>query len=299
MPHARYYRTMFVSPLLGQHRIWKSEVVPLAKTVDEMFTLGNLVGLEERMHDPSPERSGPNGAILGMTQLWRATFDNYTSLIGPNEIVALNLPGTLVSMRGTAVLRDMWLSSDSGARFDVAAVSKGRLVTHGGLTYGEWVSLGRPDSATETAARLNEKYRGSLAPGPCHALDGLPNYAANPIFASPVLETLPSWLTTREDIPFSQVHSAGGVNTILGREALASEFSPLRTADTLRHMNFGSMVTIRDRIFYSIFIEFASREILRKFPEPWHFYLEKIPVVDTRDELLASALATPSPGDSS
>lgn len=285
MPRARYLKTLFLPPVLGQYLLWRDHMQPVAEKVDEVIQMGNLVGLSDRMRDASEIRFGPNGATISLIDKFLETFEGWTSLIGPNEVVAMNLPDSWTNPITNKAIRDRWLLSDAPNHFLTATVNKGRLVTHGGLTHGEWISIGRPDSVKEAAALLNEKYDGALHPGPCFAFEGVPNFAANPIFADPLRETLPSWITTRDEIPFSQVHSASGLNTIEGREAFADTYSNLGYVDDVRHANFGSIVTVRDARFFSIVLDIPKDKVLKKIPEPWHLYVEKIPVVDMRDEL--------------
>lgn len=283
MAVARYYKTLFLPPLQGQYILWKSEFTRLAAKVDEIVQLGNLIGCHERFKDK--ERVGPNLAALNYTLLWRATYSNWVQLIGPNEILALNFPDEWTNNESNRILRRRWFDREQEGRFRVAAVNKSRLVTHGGLTYGEWVSLGRPQTAEEAAEALNEKYETTLYQGPSFKLTGKPNYAANPIFADPLRELYPSWTTAPEELPFSQMHGSGGLNTREGHEARSAAYSPLEFIDAMSSTNFGSIVTVGSQKLFSVYPDIPTTKLLKKMPEPWQVYIEKVPVLDLREEL--------------
>lgn len=282
MPRARFYKTFFLPGLEGQYNLWKMEARLIASKVDEIVQFGNLIGCSPRMADK--ERLGPNLTVLNFIALWRSTFSNWTQLVGPNEIMALNFPDEWTNTESNRILRRRWLEDVEG-RFLVASSNKGRLVTHGGLSHGQWVELGRPATAKEAAALLNEKFSGKLSLGRAFRLGQIPNYSVDPVFADPVREVYPSWLATPDPMPFSQIHSGGGMNTPEGREALTAPFSLLTHLDA-KYMNFGSVATLPDGPqFISIAPEITTRNIIKYLPPPWRFYIEKTPVVDLRDEI--------------
>lgn len=284
MPKARFYKTLFLPPIEGQHLIWKNSYAPIAGKVDEIVQLGNLVGCSDRMKDNS--YNGPNAAVLSYIALWKSTYSNWTQVVGPNEIMALNFPDEWTNIESNRLLRRRWLTDHkkNWSAFLTAGVNKGRLVTHGGLTHGEWVKIGKPKTAEEAAERLNDKYCGTLYQGKCFKLNKRPNFSANPIFADPVMEVYPSWITAEEDTPFDQVHSGGGLNTIQGRLALNEKYSLLLHVDNVRYFSFGSLVEITGHTFLSIAPDITKDKIIRKLPEPWNVYIEKIPVIDMRDD---------------
>lgn len=283
MAKARYYKTMFLPSINGQYLLWTKEYKTLAARVDEIIQLGNVIGITDRMKD-SDER-GPNLALLNYLLLWRSTFPEWTQIIGPHEILALNYPGEWTNPASNKILRRRWLEGQGKENFQVAAVSKNRLVTHGGLTYGEWRSIGSPTNPHEAARLLNDKYHGTLHQGNCYALGGKPSFSANPIFANALMEIYPSWITAGEPMPFHQVHGSTGLNTIEGRQYLDSEYSLISYADTVRYYNHGSYVVIGDKAFVNVAVDFPQETLIKKLPEPWTPYIEKMPVVDVRDEL--------------
>lgn len=283
MAHARYYKTLFVPSLEGQHLLWKNEIVKIATRVDEIVQLGNIIGTSEEMKDTA--NYGSNLATMNYTLLWRATFSNWTQIIGPNEILALNFPEEWTNKKTNKLLRERWFSKETAGAYQTASVNKNRLVTHGGLTYGEWVNIGKPETAQEAADLLNKKYNGSLYQGECYRLDGKPSYAANPIFADPLWELYGSWVTAHEDPPFGQIHGSGGLNTIEGRQALTAPYSVLNHIDNASYTNFGSIITIKGKPFFSVSPDIPKDKIIRRMIRPWQVYIEKVPVVDLRDEL--------------
>lgn len=285
MPRARFYKTLFIPGIEGQYNLWKHELLPIVAKVDEIVQMGNLIGCSPRMKDR--EKLGPNISVLNYVALWRSTFSNWTQLVGPNEIMALNFPDEWTNTESNRILRRRWLEGEEN-RFQVASVSKGRLVTHGGLSHGQWVEIGRPETAEEAARLLNEKFSGSLSLGRAFRLGQVPNFSVDPVFADPVREVYPSWITAPDVMPFGQMHSGGGINTPEGREALTAPFS-LLTHVQVKYLNFGSLVELpQGGSFISISPELPQDRIVKYLEMPWRFYIEKTPVVDLRDELFVA-----------
>jgi hypothetical protein len=134
----------------------------------------------------------------------------------------------------------------------VALVDKDRLVTHGGLTHGEWIRIGKPKSAAEAADRLQEKYENTLYQGECFLLNKKPSAFANPIWADAVLEVYPSWILAHEECPFDQIHGGESLNRSRGRQAFSSDTSIVSYCDDVRYRKFGSIATINNAIFLAI-----------------------------------------------
>lgn len=284
MAVARYYKTLFLPSMEGQYKLWTQSYKNMAAKVDEIVQLGNLVGLTDRMRDSATR--GPNMALLNYTLLWRSTFPNWMQIVGPHEILALNYPDEWTNEEANRVLRRRWLDGyDAHKSFQVAGVNKNRLITHGGLTFGEWREIGCPTDAHEAARLLNEKYHGTLFQGQCFSLHGKPNFSANPIFADPLRELYPSWITADVEMPFHQIHGSAGLNSLEGRQHLDSTYSLLSYADSIRYYNFGSYVVVGDKVFVNVHSDFQKDTIISRLPEPWSPLIEKMPVVDVRDEL--------------
>lgn len=283
MPTARYYKSLFIPSLEGQYLLWKKEVLEVAKRVDEIVQMGNIIGCNEVMADK--RNRGPNNALINYILIWRASYYTWTQLIGPNEIMALNFPDLWTCEATNKLIRDNWFGTFTDAKFQTATVNKKRLVTHGGLTYGEWLSIGKPETAEEAAEELNKKYNGTLYQGECFKLHGRPNYYANPIFADPLREVYGSWITAPDDPPFGQIHTENGLNTIEGRDTLNAPLSLMGYLDDVKYTSFGSVVTIRGKKFTSIAPEIPMDDIIKIMPKNWSIYVEKIPVIDIRDEI--------------
>lgn len=295
MAVARYYKTLWLPSLQGQYRLWTKDFVKLAGKVDEVVSLGNLVGLSARMKG-SQHRS-PNTALLNYVRVWRYSFERWTQVIGPNEIVALNFPDDHTNLEAIRLLRRQWLMPRAEeAGYSTAAANKTRLVTHGGLTYGEWVTLGRPQTAEAAAALLNEKYDGTLYQGECYNLTGVPSHWANPIFADTLKEVYPSWLVAPEPCPFGQVTGGLGLNTPEGYKSLEAYGSPLHSLEAVRFTPWGSLVEIKGVPFFAVTPAVPDGEIVDHLPKPGQVYLEKVPVLDLRDDLFAQGKkASPNP----
>lgn len=263
-------RTLFLGDLQAQYKIWKEDVLDVLPTVDSTIQLGNMVSISRFARDS--KKYGRNEAIL---KLWsdEASRRDMTWLIGRNEIAVLNSPDSWTNSSSNAILRDAWLAPEALAK--VAVVEKGRLVTHGGLTHGEWVNIGRPSTAEEAAARLQEKYANTLYQGECFALDRVPNPAANPLWADPVIELYPSWLMTKEPCPFDQVHGAETLNGYRGREAVSSKVSILHYIEAINYRKFGSVATVHGAIFTGVNPGLPT-ETVPSIPQGKAFYVESV-----------------------
>lgn len=272
MENRRYTRTLFLPCLQGQYKIWKNSLLEYCNDVDVIVSFGDLIGCNEHAAD-NPAK-GPNMAALSYTRLYSEYHDRWTQLIGPNEIAALNSPGQWTNNQSTGYLRDSWLDSD---RFKVASVDHGVLLTHGGLTYGEWIEIDRPTTAKEAADRLNEKYSGTLNQGKAFRLTGIPNYSANPIWCDPLQELYPSWITQIEDCPFDQAHAESSINNSLGRQLLQNDLSPMSHITDARFTAYGSIVMIGDAQFTAYTLSITG-EILNNLPSS-----DRLRIIQTDD----------------
>lgn len=268
---AEYQRTLFLTGLQGQYKLWRREIAKACNQADSVVQFGNLIGCNAIVRDR--EDLGANEAILKLVLLYRSTQENWVQLVGSNEIMALNFPKEWTNATSRKILRDAWLSEKPSMK--VAAVDKGRLLTHAGLTYGEWLSIGSPDNAQEAADRLNEKYVGTLYQGPCFKLNGIPNFSANPIWADTVTELYNSWITAPVTAPFDQIHGSGNVNSDEGRAAVNEQSSILQYANKIRFRKFGSIVSIKDAIFTGIELSFPEK-LITMTPQHQSLYIEKI-----------------------
>lgn len=264
-----YFRSLFLPSLNGQHKLWKNVLGREASVSDEVIQFGNLVGIDDYARDS--EKFGANSSMLKYIMIFRSTQEKWTQLVGPNEIIALNTPHEWTNQTSRKILRDSWVGDIR--RMAVASTSKGRLVTHGGLTYGEWLSLGRPQTAHKTAELLNNKYMKTLYQGECFNLGNPPNYGANPIWAHPFHELIPSWITTTEVLPFDQLHGSGSLNTMQGRAAVDESLS-LKYIDKLHYRRWGSIEIIRGQKITSIDLNLPD-ELLSQLPRDKQIYVER------------------------
>lgn len=265
-----YHRTLFLTSLKGQYKLWRRELAPACNRADSIVQFGNVIGCNTLVKDK--ETFGANEAILKFVLLYRSTQENWTQLVGANEIAALNAPKEWTNATSRKILRDAWLGNNP--TMQVAAVEKGRLLTHGGLTYGEWLSIGSPASVEKASERLNEKYAGTLHQGSCFRLDGIPNFSANPIWADAVTELYSSWITAPVPMPFDQVHGSGQLNTEEGRSALGEQSSLLNYADQIRFRKFGSIITVKGMQFTAVDIQLPDT-IVTMVPQHKSLYIEK------------------------
>lgn len=262
-------RTLFVGDLEAQHKVWQQDLDPLITEVDAVVQMGNLISCTVDAKDKKDY--GRNEAVL---TLWeKVAPEKRLKLIGANEIAALNFPDEWTNSKSNLILRNSWLSREPN--WYVALVDKNRLVTHAGLTHGEWVALGRPQTAVETAELLQEKYENTLNQGPTYRLTGRPNFSANPIWADPILELYPSWIGTDDVCPFDQIHGAASLNNERGRAAIANEDNLLHYLDTVNYRPFGSISTIKGATFRAMDCDLVS-DTLPTLPKDKSFYVEKV-----------------------
>lgn len=266
----QYRKTFFIPGLHGQFKLWRQEITKYCNRAEEVIQFGNIVGCNEYAKDK--ENRGPNEAILKYVLLYQSTEENWLQLVGPNEIAALNMPEEWTNKISRQILRNNWLSSDP--KMKVAGVHEGRLVSHGGLTYGEWVSIGSPDNAQSAAERLNEKYQATLYQGGCYALGGAPNYSANPIWCDPVFELYPSWITAPVEMPFGQVHAGRNLNTDIGRTIVNEEHSIYKFTENINYRKYGSIVRIGNNEIIGVDIPLDG-PMVASLPRPYSFYVEK------------------------
>ena len=267
----KYFRTLFIPGLFGQFKVWKNEIIPVCNRVERIVSFGNLIGADEDAADGKDR--GRNEATLTYVNTYRTYLDNWEQLIGPNEIAALNSPDTWTNEGSIKHLQSQWLDDDGV--FKVASATHGRLHTYGGLTYGEWVSIGRPETADEAADRLNEKYLGTLYQGPAFLLGNRPNYAANPIWAHPQLEFWPSWITTEEVCPFDQIHASGDLNNTNTRSLIKDPTNPLAFIEDIRYKNFGSTCVVNPQHINSVNLD-ISGVTMNRLENLRALYIEKV-----------------------
>jgi hypothetical protein len=265
-----YHRTAFIPALHGQYKLFRGPVTTVCNQADVIVVLGNLISCTPHIKDR--EGAGPNEAILKQVDILASKNGALVQLVGANEIAALNAPQEWTNATSRQLLREAWLGENP--TLQVAAVSKGRLITSAGLTYGEWVAIGRPQTAVAAAEALNERYSGTLHQGQCFRLGGAPNYSANPIWADTFMELYASWITAPEDAPFDQLHGGENLNSEVGRLAVAEKFSVVHYTDDIRFRNFGSVVTVRSMEFRAIGLE-LPQELLSTLPKHQAIYLEK------------------------
>lgn len=264
-------RRLFIAELEAQYTLWRKYITFEASKVDEVFQMGNVLTLTDSMK--GDENYGPNQSILNFVEIYSHTHDGWRQIVGPNEIAILNKPGEWTNDDTDFKLRNLYFSDTPF--FKIAEVSDHRLVTHGGLTHGEWISLGRPQTASEAAKLLNERYAGSIYFGESYQISGKPNFSANPVFADPLLETYPSWIGTEDSCPFHQIHAGRSLNSREGRAMVNSEESILQFLDSVSYRRTGSYAMIKDTVFCNVMLNFPRMK-LDKMPAGSSMLVERI-----------------------
>lgn len=240
---------MILPNLYAQYSIWKQNLLPECKRSDVVISTGNLIALNEAIEEEDKKRANE---VTVASVLAYANYERWVQLLGPNEAIALNNPTEWTTVSTVRTIREAWYDKKI---WKVSAVMYDQLVTQGGLTYGEWIDLDRPQTAREASDRLNEKYECVNYFGPCYWLNNRPNFAANPIFADPYYEFYNSWIMAPEDCPFDQVHTSGSLSTFLGRQALdPHNLSPISMVTSVQYKRYGTETYIgRQRIIGSDF----------------------------------------------
>lgn len=261
-------RTLFLGDLEAQYKICRNELeMQVGPTLDEVIQLGNLISVARAAKDK--KESGRNETVLAFWDKFNVT--KKTRLMGDNEMAALNFPTEWTNNASNTFLREGWLTETP--TIFTATHHMGRLVTHGGLTWGEWVAIDRPPTAEKAAEALNAKYAQTLYQGSCWKIDSRPNGAANPIWADPILETYASWVLTEEHCPFDQIHGGESLNTVRGRAAASYETSQLFYIDGVSYRKFGSLAIINEAVFRGIDLSLTPRT-LPSLPKDKAFYIE-------------------------
>lgn len=259
-------RVLYLPSVDGHILLWRNLLDPEASKADEVFQFGNIIGLDEHAKDGNT--GGPNMNLLQNIDR-RRRLRKWVQLVGPNEIAALSDPERWLNIRSRTLLRDMWVGENP---IKTAAVSRGRLLTHGGLTYGEWIDIGRPETAADAADRLNEKYLRSLYQGAAYALGDGPNYSVNPIWAHPARELYPSWITAPEALPFDQITAGGSLNNPEGRSLVTSD-SCYESVDRIRYQRYGSKLEIKGQIIVSLELGLGEKRVA-SLPRDRQLYVE-------------------------
>lgn len=272
----QYTRTLFLAGLFGQYKIWKNSIVQELQSSDKIIQLGNFIGCNDFAKDN--EQLGPNEAITKFLFLFKSTADKWEQLAGDQEIAALNYPDEWTNNSTRQILRNAWFHEDP--KMKTAIVHNKRLITHGGMTYGEWVNIGKPKTPEEAAKLLNEKYKHTLYQGPSYKLGSPPNYSANPIWCDPLMEYYPSWITAPVPMPFDQIHSDNSINTEDGRAMLADKTNPIHYIDQTLYRKFGSISYINGMQTTAIHIPLPGK-IIKKIPDVYSIYVEKM-VINTK-----------------
>lgn len=264
-------KTLVLSNLQGLTQLWKNETVKVANSVDKVLIAGNIVSLMPTIKDGA--QKGPNITMLRLATTYIDSHDDGEILVGPNEIVAISNPRVWVNDRSLAILRERWLETPQLA-MKTATVLNGRLVTHGGLTHGEWLAIGAPENVYDAEKALNAKYFGKLFTDSCYSIGGRPNYAADPIFAHPFKEFYPSWLTSNDEMPFGQILGSRSLGSEEGREAMGSTENPLQYLSKVSLRKFGSIAYVNGQEITSIGHKPRGAQI-RALPETESYYIEK------------------------
>lgn len=266
----KFLRVLYLPSIEGQAKLWRNLFERETAASDEVYQFGNLIGLNENAKDLTENLGGNMDILIAVAT--RMHLSRWNQFVGPNEIVALNAPNQWTNQKSRKILRDMWMGDNP---IHVAAAVRGRLLSRGGLTYGEWLDLGRPQTAARAAHLLNEKYQRTLYQGRCFMLGDAPNYSANPIWAHPSRELYPSWLTAPEALPFDQLTGGGSLNEPEGRRLTDGEDSIYKYLDKVRYYRYGSKLEINGQRIISLGLTLPEEQIAG-LSQDRQLYVEKL-----------------------
>lgn len=272
----KYDRTAFIGPLNGQYKVAKNSLPAAVGRANRTIILGNIIGVGVNTSDIT-NTDKPNESILTTMNFILATHPSVEILVGQNELIALKYPSHFTTDKSIDILTEWWFSSDS--KMTIASVDKDRLVTHGGLCYGTWVALGKPKTARAAAELINEAYGKNMHHGACYNLGYAPSYSASPVWANPLMEVYPSWVTAGESCPFDQVHSSLALDSFVGRKKMSDELDPLYFLDAKSTFpSFGSVAMIKSAEFKAVDLGLNDDRIFTSMPAPKNFFIEKVRV---------------------
>lgn len=246
--------TLYLPGLFGQWKIWEKDLSIICKNSDKVIQLGNITGFNEEILNKKINSNTYNSLILENILTSWEDKNNWIQLLGANEVIMLtDIDEKYINNKAAKALRESYFSDNSSVNYYIAYCENNRLITHGGMTYGEWISIGKPESADEAANRLNEKYNKKLYFGENVRTGYPPQLDANPIFCDDILELYPSWLYAKESCPFEQV-VAQTVNNVRGRAAFQNEYSPLYwfNKNSIVFPRIGSILRIKDTQFIGL-----------------------------------------------
>lgn len=265
-------KTLFIGELLGNASLWKKVIAQEAQKADRIVQLGNL--LSHYSFRSYEDASKHNLNLMRLVNAYRYTQDDWLQIVGPNEMIALNdaaAADTVVHR----LLRESWFRTKNNPNplMSVAVVEKGRLITHGGLTHGLWVKIGSPQTAEEAAESLDEIYRNTVFQGECYNLGHKPNFSANPIWANPLYETYPSWITADELCPFGQIHAGSNLNSEEGRLLRGEDSSYFKWFERVLYKPYGSISQISGTQFIGLSLNLPLEEA-SSLPDGSALYME-------------------------
>lgn len=265
-----YDRTAFIAKINGQYKIARNHLPKVIGRSDRSYFMGNMVGFNEYASDHNSDT--PNQNTITTINLMRQTYD-VTLLAGPNEMACLHYPDEYTSDTTIEILSHWWFAKNNVLK--VAAADRGRLISHGGLTYLAWKEIGSPKTAEQAAELINEKYGKSERHTSAYQLGFAPSYRASPVWADPLMETYPSWITSGEAMPFPQIHSRTSLSSFVGRKKMNDEVDPLYFLEKKKlYPTFGSTATISGKQMTAIDLDIGDK-ILTSIPKPKNFFIEK------------------------
>lgn len=264
------YKELMLPGVHGQFKLWMNQLKRRAEMADRVVQFGNLLGVMPNHIDPMFKSkgvyNGNNGIVLSVLKFFARTHDGWEQLIGTNELAAIFSPDAyLCNENQMEILAENWF--DPEGSFKVATVVDGKLCTHRGLTYNQWLEIGAPEDPNDAAEALNEKYKGAVEFEDCYLNSGVPNFAANVLWCDTYWELIPSWLFSGYQAPFGQITGAPGFKTQAGKGFLNDKGGFMQFADkkSVKIQRWGSSIEVADQeIIFAYSAEPEEDTLLKK-----------------------------------
>lgn len=269
--HSRV-RTLIVPGLFSDVKLFNSDVSDVLATCHNVVYLGNYLDVPWNKNSDEVRAHKTNNSML-VNSIYESVLirgDSSGMLLGPNEILLMTDNEGFSGNETKRVLLTVWMEESLGN--PVARAVGGALLTYGGLTYGEWVDIGKPLDADQAALLLKEKYMGTFYQGPAFYTNGEINYSANPIWAHPVFETMASWAAAPVACPFPQIMADVSYENDEVKAAFHYEAHPL-SATTDRRIKVSQWSLKIRKVLFTVLDFDKFKNARSRFKRPLRMYV--------------------------
>lgn len=262
-------RTIYIPPMWANNKFWLKEIIPAISKTDSQVAFGNFF-------NPLRTRKENMEIYTYMIDWYARTSPNWKQLIGPNELIEISVnKAKNLDERKLPEFIGMWLNNDSFIHSSTH--ENGNFVSHGGLAYGEWLSIDKPQTAEEASVRINEKYDGTFFQGESYNTGHCPSMFVCPIWADPAREVYNSWVMAKEACPFPQITATNLIGNPTEEDVLLVDKSyPTGWVEKFKKKRYGTSLEIKGQIFKDISnLPFISPDEEYKAKSLEALYIEK------------------------